>query len=553
MLGAALHAALVIAPLVFGTAVGLVARELLPASWAFVLPPWVVAGSLGMVAVWSLQPLTRRLLPLSWLLKLGMLFPGRAPTRFRIARQAGRLQDLEARLAASASATDESATQRSAELILALVTALTAHDRRTRGHAERTRVFTDLLSEELGLPREDRDKLRWAALLHDIGKLEVSQRLLNKPGRPTTREWEQLRRHPEAGDRLVEPLRDWLGEWADTVLHHHERWDGGGYPAGLAGEQIALGARIVAVADVYDVMTAVRSYKRPSSAGAARRELVDCAGSQFDPGVVRALLSIPLPRLRWALGPLAWVAQLPGLRESAHAGASVQLGAQQAAAAAPGAVGAAAAATGLVAGSKVAPPPPVVAVESAAVEATGPSTVEVRPAPYDLEAEAPARSREVIQAVVQQAAVRGATPLVGAADDEVAGGGGERRPEDRPVRSQRPTPAGATADADPGPADRRPAAAEEGRVGRDRGAARAEERGQGGGPRGDGAAGGEPRAARPVPPGHAERADEEATTAADVPVVKLDCVGGGWEDLGFTNQGLCVRTVETGKDARERE
>src|SRR5690606_837458 len=144
-------------------------------------------------------------------------------------------------------------------------------------------------------------------LLHDIGKLEVSERILNKPGKPTTREWQELRRHPEAGYRMLEPLQEWLGEWAVTVLHHHERWDGGGCPAGLAGEQVPLGAGIVAAADGYDVMAAARSYKRPSSSTAAREELVACAGSQFGPAGVRAFLRIPLPRLRWAFGPLAWL------------------------------------------------------------------------------------------------------------------------------------------------------------------------------------------------------------------------------------------------------
>jgi hypothetical protein len=548
MLGAALHAALVAVPLIFGTGVGLVVRELLPDRWAFALPPWVVAGAVGMVAVWSLQPLTRRLIPLSWLLKLGMLFPGRAPTRFRIARQAGRLQDLEARLAASSSATDEDATQRSAELILALVTALTAHDRRTRGHAERTRVFTDLLSEELGLPQEDRDKLRWAALLHDIGKLEVPERLLNKPGRPTTHEWEQLRRHPETGDRLVAPLRAWLGEWADTVLHHHERWDGGGYPAGLAGEQIALGARIVAVADVYDVMTAVRSYKRPSSAAAAREELVACAGSQFDPAVVRAFLSIPLPRLRWALGPLAWVAQLPGVREGAHTGVGVQVGAQQAAAAAPGAVGAAAAATGLMVGAKVAPPPTEIVVETVTSEEAGPSTVQVVADPDELHLAARdhERAREVLDGVVQRVAANGSTSLLaGGADGPEADDAGASAAPGRPA-----PPPGAASDAarwehrsgapgqgtevaeagrsdDPSDEARRPA-------GRDR------------------AASPEPRAPQ-RPPGHAKREAEGAPSPTSTPAEKQDCFDGGWEAYGFENQGLCVRLVETGKDARDRD
>jgi hypothetical protein len=347
VLGAALHGLLLIVPVLLGIAAGFATRRALPPEGLAGVPPWVVAGALGTAVVWAAQLLARRITPLSWLLRIGMLFPGPAPSRFRVAREAGRLRRLEDRLAGAAEAPEDVAAQRSAEMILSLVAALTAHDRRTRGHSERVRVFTDLLSEEMGLPQEDRDRLRWAALLHDVGKLEVSERILNKPGKPTEAEWVHLRRHPAAGDRMIAPMRDWLGRWADTVLHHHERWDGTGYPSGLAGEEISLGARIVSVADAYDVMTAARSYKRPSSVAHARNELVACAGSQFDPAVVRAFLLVPLPRLRWALGPFAWVAQLPWAREVVHVGAQVPVAAGSAAAAVPAAAGAATVATGM--------------------------------------------------------------------------------------------------------------------------------------------------------------------------------------------------------------
>ena len=319
VLGALLHAALTIIPLLIGLGVGWFLHLRLPVDGVIGLPRWVTAGIGGMVATWAVQPLFRRLLPLAWLLKLGMLFPGHAPSRFRVARRSGRVRDLETELARTPRAGTERSASHGAEHALALVAALTAHDRKTRGHAERTRVFTDLLTEQMGLPRGDRDRLRWAALLHDIGKLHVPTSILNKHGKPTEHEWAVLRQHPVTGDQLMAPMREWLGEWADTALHHHERWDGTGYPQGLEGAEISLGGRVVAVADSYEVMTAARAYKRPSSAVAAREELVRCAGTQFDPAVVRAFLLVPLSRLRWALGPFAWLGQLPLARDVVHA------------------------------------------------------------------------------------------------------------------------------------------------------------------------------------------------------------------------------------------
>ncbi|MDP8991942.1 MAG: HD-GYP domain-containing protein, partial [Actinomycetota bacterium] len=163
------------------------------------------------------------------------------------------------------------------------------------------------------IPQADRDRLRWAALLHDVGKLHVPSRILNKPGKPTEKEWEQLRSHPMEGAKIAAPLAGWLGPWADAIGQHHERWDGGGYPSGLSGEDISLAARIVAVADTFEVITAPRPYKRPVNAEAARQELARCAGSHFDPAVVRAFLNISIGRLRMAMGPVSWLAQLPFL------------------------------------------------------------------------------------------------------------------------------------------------------------------------------------------------------------------------------------------------
>ena len=120
-----------------------------------------------------------------------------------------------------------------------------------------------------------------------------------------------MKNHPLEGAKLTAPLAGWLGQWASTIAEHHERYDGAGYPYGLAGDEISLGGRIVAVADCYDTMTSVRSYKRAMTPEAARAELAACAGSQFDPHVVRAFLDVSIGHLRPAAGPLAWLGSVP--------------------------------------------------------------------------------------------------------------------------------------------------------------------------------------------------------------------------------------------------
>ena len=158
---------------------------------------------------------------------------------------------------------------------------------------------------------DDLDRLNWAALLHDIGKLQVDPEILNKAGKPTDEEWEQLRSHPLYGESLVEPLREWLGEWTEAVGYHHERWDGKGYPRGVAGEQIPLAGRIVAIADVFDVITSARSYKEPATATEAREEITRCSETQFDPRLVRAFVNISLGKMRLVMGPLSWLTHAP--------------------------------------------------------------------------------------------------------------------------------------------------------------------------------------------------------------------------------------------------
>jgi len=238
------------------------------------------------------ERLARRALPLVALLRLTMLFPDQAPSRFQMARTAGNPAAL-ARLAEQSDEQGAAAAQ-----VLSLLARLTEHERRTRGHSERVRVYADLMAEQLGLAADDRMRLRLAAVVHDIGKLTVPAEVLLKPGRPTVEEWTTLKGHPEAGIELAGPISDWLGPWTGAINEHHERYDGHGYPRGLAGTEISLAGRIVAVADAFETMTSSRSYKKPMSVAAARRELTDCAGDHFDPTVVRAFTEISLPKLR---------------------------------------------------------------------------------------------------------------------------------------------------------------------------------------------------------------------------------------------------------------
>lgn len=272
---------------------------------------WIGLFAIGTVVLVATDKVARRLLPLVALFKLSLVFPDQAPSRYAIAMKTGTTKQLERRineLKRDGIPNDEA---QFATIMLELVASLSVHDRMTRGHCERVRAYTDLIIAEMGIHEPDASRLRWAALLHDVGKLFVNPDILNSPDRPTNAQWEELKSHTWQGDKLIGPLKPWLGSWHRAVGEHHERWDGGGYPNGLAGIDIHLGARIVAVADAFDVMTSTRSYKKPIPAEEARAEIARCAGGQFDPQVVRAFLNIGLGHLRLAIGPLAWLANFP--------------------------------------------------------------------------------------------------------------------------------------------------------------------------------------------------------------------------------------------------
>lgn len=162
-------------------------------------------------------------------------------------------------------------------------------DRYTQGHCERVAFFACVLADSAGFNARSLFWFRIGALLHDIGKIIVPTDVLNKPGKLTEEEWAIMKRHPEAGLELVADI-DFPGDISAIIRNHHERWDGGGYPDGLAGEQIPLAARILCVADVYDALTTTRSY-RPGLTHARAAEIMRGSPGQFDPHLLEIFLT----------------------------------------------------------------------------------------------------------------------------------------------------------------------------------------------------------------------------------------------------------------------
>jgi diguanylate cyclase (GGDEF)-like protein len=167
-----------------------------------------------------------------------------------------------------------------------LAEAIEAKDPFLRGHSNEVSEYVTAVAERLGIDGRRREELTFGSLLHDIGKLGISERILLKPGPLSQEERSIVQLHPRIGYRLIQQVPT-LRQIAPAVLHHHERWDGGGYPAGLKGEEIPLEARIICVADSYSAMTSERPYTKPLSAQEACAELERCAGTQFDPEIVR--------------------------------------------------------------------------------------------------------------------------------------------------------------------------------------------------------------------------------------------------------------------------
>jgi putative nucleotidyltransferase with HDIG domain len=176
-------------------------------------------------------------------------------------------------------------------MLTSLTSAIEARDPYTRGHSLRVTTLAEAVARWLGWTESRLETLRIGGALHDVGKLTVPSRILSKPGPLTLQERDTIRTHPAAGARLIEPIHS-VRDALPYVLHHHERWDGDGYPHGLGGVAIPVEARVLAVADAFDAMTSGRPYRQAMSELDALREVERCAGCQFDPEIAHAFLTV---------------------------------------------------------------------------------------------------------------------------------------------------------------------------------------------------------------------------------------------------------------------
>ncbi|MBN2321140.1 MAG: response regulator [Acidobacteria bacterium] len=174
----------------------------------------------------------------------------------------------------------------------ALVMALDAREHETSAHSQRVREYTLTLAQNFGLNHDELVQLGRGALLHDVGKIGVRDSILLKPGKLTDAEWVEMKKHPQIGYEILQNI-EFLSPAAKIVLCHQERWDGNGYPNGMSGTDIPLGARIFAVVDTLDAMTSDRPYRKALSFDRALEEIRSGAGTQFDPQVAEAFLAIP--------------------------------------------------------------------------------------------------------------------------------------------------------------------------------------------------------------------------------------------------------------------
>lgn len=202
-----------------------------------------------------------------------------------VQRQNGQLKEINLRL-------EEMVRGRTQALLEGLIAALDYRDAETQWHSRRVSLYARRLAMQLGVTEPELTVVEHGALLHDIGKIGVRDRVLLKPGPLTAEEWVEMKRHPELGWALLQRV-DYLRPASSIVLQHQEKWDGSGYPAGLKGEDIVLGARVFHAVDTLDAITSDRPYRKARPFEDAREEIVRCAGTQFDPAVVQAFLSVP--------------------------------------------------------------------------------------------------------------------------------------------------------------------------------------------------------------------------------------------------------------------
>ena len=201
-----------------------------------------------------------------------------------VQRQNGQLRENNLRL-------EEMVQQRTQALLQGLISALDYRDSETQWHSRRVSLYARRLAQQLGIVEPELTVVERGALLHDIGKIGIRDDVLLKPGPLDPKEWALMKQHVELGWKLLQQV-DYLKPPAEIVLQHQEKWDGGGYPGGLAGEQIVIGARVFHVVDTLDAITTDRPYRKARPFADARAELIRCRGSQFDPKVVDAFLAV---------------------------------------------------------------------------------------------------------------------------------------------------------------------------------------------------------------------------------------------------------------------
>ncbi|MGH2370003.1 MAG: HD-GYP domain-containing protein, partial [Chloroflexota bacterium] len=270
--------------LVRGLAEGRCPFQIWFADYHWLWPHYAVLGALGLIVAMGY-------VAFGWTGVLALMAPVAAmhlaikQYRDRTAVYVDELRLMNGRLSDSYDAT-----------LLALTRALDTRDEETEEHSQRVRRYSELIARRGGVSDAEIEHISRGALLHDIGKIGVPDAILLKPGRLTDEERDIMRRHPLIGYTMITHI-PFLTKAAGVVLHHHEAFDGSGYPSGLAGEAIPVGARIFAVADAYDAMTSDRPYRKALPHATAVAEIKRCAGQQFDPWVVDALLAIPAETL----------------------------------------------------------------------------------------------------------------------------------------------------------------------------------------------------------------------------------------------------------------
>lgn len=184
----------------------------------------------------------------------------------------------------------ESSSHRN-ESIRTILNTLKAKDEHSEEHSKRVSDICNQMGKKMGMTKQDIEQLTLISNLHDIGKIAIDDKILNKPGKLTEEEWTIMKRHPETGYRILASSPDYI-EIAEDILSHHEKYDGTGYPRGLKGEEIPIRARIIAIADAYDAMTSDRPYRKKMDHDVAIKELIDNKGTQFDPKLVEIFLAI---------------------------------------------------------------------------------------------------------------------------------------------------------------------------------------------------------------------------------------------------------------------